>query len=75
MQSRPGITITEQQLTTVAFVGPSRVFRVVATGQSGKVTKKITAIIDTGRTPEHPINTINPDAENASGVLVYWREE
>ena len=51
-----------------------RVYRIVATGESGKVKKKITAIIDTGRAPENPV-TNNFQAENAAGVLQYWREE
>jgi hypothetical protein len=47
---------------------------VAATGESGRVKKKITAIIDTGRVLENPL-TLTPQSEKAAGVLQYWREE
>jgi len=47
---------------------------VVATGESGKVKKRITAILDTKRYLDHP-TTNDPEGERMAGVVQYWREE
>jgi len=73
-QSMPPIVISDADLAKVAKVESPRIYRVVATGVSGRVKKKITAIIDTRRQVENPL-TLNPGSEMAAGVLQYWREE
>ncbi|HEX7597812.1 MAG TPA: hypothetical protein VF518_06330, partial [Polyangia bacterium] len=74
MQTLTGITITKQQLATVATVASPRVYRVVATGESGKVKKTITVILDSQGFLSNPV-TNNPESERAAGVIQYWREE
>ena len=73
-QGMKPLTVDAGALGSVAYVGSPRVYRVVATGESGRVKKKITAIVDTGRTLENPL-TLTPASEKAAGVLQYWREE
>jgi hypothetical protein len=73
-QAMQGINVSAGDLARVANVAPPRVYRVVAMGESGKVKKKITAIIDTERVMQNPL-TLNVQAEQAAGVIQYWREE
>jgi hypothetical protein len=73
-QAMRGIALNAGDLARVAFVASPRVYRVVAVGESGKVKKKITAVIDSQRGLENPLTT-NFNAEKAAGVLQYWREE
>jgi len=73
-QAMQGINVSAGDLARVASVASPRVYRVVAMGESGKVKKKITAIIDTNRSLQNQL-TLNYQAEMAAGVLQYWREE
>jgi hypothetical protein len=73
-QSMSPITPNKGELGKLAYTDSPRVYRIVATGEVGKVKKKITAIIDSRRTPDNP-QSLNPVAEKAAGILQYWREE
>jgi len=68
------LVINRDALDAVAYVFPPRTYRIVATGESGKVRKKITAIVDTQRDLDNPL-TLNYGSEKAAGVIQYWREE
>jgi general secretion pathway protein K len=72
LQSLPPINVGN--LAEVATTGSPRVYRIVAVGEAGKVKKKITAIVDTGGVLANPL-TLNATAEQAAGILRYWREE
>jgi hypothetical protein len=74
MQTLTGITITEAQLSQVAYVDAPRIYRVVASGESGKVKKRIIVILDSQGYLDNPV-TNNPAGEQAAGVIQYWREE
>ena len=77
-QGMKPLNVDPGALGSVAYVGSPRVYRVAATGESGRVKKKITAIVDTGRALENPLGnplTMTPQSEKAAGVLQYWREE
>ena len=74
LQGMRPVNIDRASLDAVAYVGNPRCYRVVATGESGKVKKKITTVVDTVRTLENPM-TLNVASEQAAGVLQYWREE
>ena len=73
-QSMQPIKIDAGALAKVAKVEAPRVYRIVGTGTSGRVKKKITVIIDTRRVMSNPL-TMNPESERAAGVVQYWREE
>jgi general secretion pathway protein K len=73
-QSMSPINVSKADLGNVATTGSPRIYRIVATGEAGKVTRKITAIIDSAGSLSNPL-TLNPAAEKAAGVLRYWREE
>lgn len=74
LQGMKPLVLDRAALAAVAYVGAPRMYRIVATGTSGRVKKKITAIVDTGRIVENPM-TLNIQSEQAAGVLQYWREE
>ena len=69
-----GLDVKKADLAKLAYVGPTRVYRIVATGEAGKVKKKITAIVDTGAIPDNYLS-VNPASERNNGILQYWREE
>ncbi|HEX3698493.1 MAG TPA: hypothetical protein VH374_24180 [Polyangia bacterium] len=75
LQSAQPIVIDGGALQQLAYVAPPRIYRIVATGEAGRVKRKITAIIDTRGQLAHPMNSINIASEKAAGVLRYWREE
>lgn len=74
LQGMRPVNLDRAALDAIAYVAPPRCYKIVATGESGKVKKKITTVVDTGRILENPM-TLNPASEQAAGVLQYWREE
>ncbi len=73
-QSLSPIAVKTADLAAYAYVGPPRVYRIVGTGEAGRVKRKITVIVDTGRVPENYF-TLNSMSEQGNGVVQYWREE
>jgi general secretion pathway protein K len=69
------LALSAADLGKFAKTGSPRIYRVVATGEAGKVKKKITVVIDSAGFVANPLNTVNPTAERAAGVIRYWREE
>lgn len=74
LQGMRPLMLDRANLDGMAYVGPAHVYRIVATGEAGKVKKKITAVIETGRYLDNPL-TQNFESERAAGVIQYWREE
>lgn len=74
LQGTRPITINAADLQKITTSGSPRTYRIVAIGEAGKVKKKITAIVDTAGVLSNPL-TLNTLAEQAAGVLRYWREE
>ena len=74
-QSLSPVDIKAADLGNFAYVkSTSRIFRIVATGEAGRVKKKITVIVDTNTVPENYF-TLNSMSEQGNGVIQYWREE
>jgi len=74
-QSLSPIDIKAGDLGNFAYVrSTSRNYRIVATGEAGRVKKKITVIVDTATVPENYF-TLNSMSEQGNGIIQYWREE
>ena len=74
LQSLPPLNVSAADLQKITTAGSPRTYRIVAVGEAGKVKKKITVIVDTAGVLSNPL-TLNTIAEQAAGVLRYWREE
>jgi general secretion pathway protein K len=66
-----GIELDPKRLEELATIGPRRIYRIEAVGQSGKVHKRIRAVFDTQKFNQ---NAVDPLAER-QGAWIYWREE
>lgn len=61
-----GIDLDPKKVSETLYMGPRRVYRLVALGQAGRVTKRITAVWD---------QQLHSPSTGRRGGFLYWREE